>query len=152
MRNMQTKTAPESWTCVDLHPRVLPNQSAAQKRTECQAASASAEDRSLRVVASGIFYIVPKSYPPLPSRDRFRNVSRFNNRVWLQKKHFLTPPPLLCVILSQVQSSMLTVSSSCEDAVTDNYSSRSSGWLSLPRVPRLLIHVQRAGPGAPFST
>lgn len=34
--------------------------------------------------------------------------------------------------LSQVYRLMLTVSQSCEDSVTDNYSVRSSGWVLIP--------------------
>lgn len=47
---------------------------------------------------------------------------------------------------------MLTVSKSCEDSVTDNYSLRSSGWFLFPQVSELLNRIEREGPGAPVPT
>jgi len=38
---------------------------------------------------------------------------------------------------------MLTVSKSCKDAVTDNYSLRSSGWFLFPQVSELLNRIER---------
>lgn len=59
---------------------------------------------------------------------------------------------MLYVILSQVYSLMLTVSRSCEDSVTDNYSLRSSGCFLFPQVSELLNRTEREGPGAPVPT
>lgn len=49
--------------------------------------------------------------------------------------------------LSQVYSLMLTVSQSCEDSVTDNYSVRGSGWVVSPE--SLSYGIVEGGPGAP---
>lgn len=54
----------------------------------------------------------------------------------LRKSTFQVCPSLLLRYalwdLSQVYSLMLTVSQSCEDSVTDNYSVRGSGWVLCP--------------------
>lgn len=56
---------------------------------------------------------------------------------------------MLYVGLSQVYSLMLTVSRSCEDSVTDNYTLGSSGWVLFPQVNPLLNHTEGPGPGPP---
>lgn len=69
----------------------------------------------------------------------------------LRKSTFCVCPSLLLMYalwdLSQVYSLMLTVSQSCEDSVTDNYSARGSGWVLWPE--SLRYGIAEGGLAAP---